>query len=188
MFGTLQIYPSESGPVFVEKADGAAYRARAHHVPHHTACDQCRQRKLRCTGGKPRCSRCATNSNDCSYGTIALSKTQRRRESKRLATRNGLRRPRLATPNRPDSSSITQTVSAGIRHTSIDEGENIISVPLLDSFSCAPETRNVSNSSIPGATEGFSFLDFDPNTTVASDSAFHRKPSSEHQKPPQSIL
>ncbi|KAF7590332.1 hypothetical protein BBP40_002982 [Aspergillus hancockii] len=33
----------------------------------HTACTSCRQRKVRCDGGQPRCNRCAVRGDECVY-------------------------------------------------------------------------------------------------------------------------
>ncbi|KAI5896733.1 uncharacterized protein SCHCODRAFT_02615671 [Schizophyllum commune H4-8] len=58
----------------------------------HIACDFCRQRKLRCTGDKPRCEACVTRDQECSYVPIL----RRRGPGKKRDKVGARRRPRTA--------------------------------------------------------------------------------------------
>ncbi|KAF5684518.1 C6 zinc finger domain-containing protein [Fusarium circinatum] len=88
MFGTLQFnHSANAGPTFVERADGAAFSALGNNVLQHTACNQCRQKKLRCTGRKTGCERCKACSTECTY-TQLFGSNVRRKDRKRTARQN----------------------------------------------------------------------------------------------------
>ncbi|KAK4210843.1 hypothetical protein QBC37DRAFT_428089 [Rhypophila decipiens] len=141
MFGTLRLNPSDAGPIFVERADGAAFSALGNNVPQHTACDQCRQKKLRCTGRKSGCDRCKANSIDCTYTQI-FPGNGRRRERKRPASQHCHSRSRSASAPSP-SPEQTDEVDAGT-HESI--------VVASSRKSKSPPVTRPSNSTPPPVT------------------------------------
>ncbi|KAL2211733.1 hypothetical protein CC79DRAFT_1393013 [Sarocladium strictum] len=120
MFGTLHLSPSETGPIYVEKADSATFNARECHVPLHTACDQCRLKKLRCNGGKPRCNRCSTSSAVCGYSEMTMGTTRRHRESRRSTRRNAVTDADALASTQADSGSV-QPVSSNTQDSAIGE-------------------------------------------------------------------
>ncbi|RAH68888.1 Zn(II)2Cys6 transcription factor domain-containing protein [Aspergillus aculeatinus CBS 121060] len=66
MFGTLRYLPNNQTGEFLERASGEAGTALTN-KPRHAACDNCRVKKIRCSGQKAGCSRCKTHSLPCRY-------------------------------------------------------------------------------------------------------------------------
>ncbi|KAL1745120.1 hypothetical protein HDZ31DRAFT_37126 [Schizophyllum fasciatum] len=55
----------------------------------HIACDFCRQRKLRCTGEKPRCEACRNRDQECSYVPILRRRGPGKKKDKVGSRRRG---------------------------------------------------------------------------------------------------
>ncbi|KAF3386451.1 hypothetical protein F1880_000163 [Penicillium rolfsii] len=66
MFGTLRYLPEKKTGEFLERESGVAGN-KATNKPQHSACDNCRVKKIRCSGRKAGCSRCKTLSLSCNY-------------------------------------------------------------------------------------------------------------------------
>lgn len=174
MFGTLHLSPSETGPVYVEKADGATFAARECHVPHHAACDQCRLKKLRCNGGKPRCNRCSTTSAICAYSEMNPGANRRVRESRRTVTRNGVRNADVPVPRRAETGSV-QTVLSDSQGGTNDES-NMQSLQRLGHGVVSPQaTSNGIDLDVTSATRPDGFLSMDVDSSNVAD--FQRKSS-----------
>ncbi|KAL4922543.1 hypothetical protein BDW62DRAFT_54836 [Aspergillus aurantiobrunneus] len=71
MFGTLRYLPEKKTAEFLERESGAT-------KPQHSACDNCRVKKIRCSGRKAGCSRCKTLSLPCSYTHAPARKGKRK--------------------------------------------------------------------------------------------------------------
>ncbi|CAI7653281.1 unnamed protein product [Penicillium pancosmium] len=78
MFGTLRYLPEKKVGEFLERESGVAEDG-ATNKPQHSACDNCRIKKIRCSGRKAGCSRCKTLSLPCNY-THALTRKRKRKQ------------------------------------------------------------------------------------------------------------
>ncbi|KAA8909873.1 hypothetical protein FN846DRAFT_587829 [Sphaerosporella brunnea] len=80
MFATLHYGPNNKEPVYVERTNHPPVQGQGHQ---HSACDNCRAKKLKCTGQKNRCERCQSKGIACTF-TSAGSKggAKRRRVSR----------------------------------------------------------------------------------------------------------
>ncbi|KAI1426562.1 hypothetical protein F5Y12DRAFT_741516 [Xylaria sp. FL1777] len=78
MFGTLRVGPKSKQIDFVERANGKSFTEMGGVVPPHSACTQCRAKKLGCGGQKPKCSRCNAASLNCVYAPTQGSAGRRR--------------------------------------------------------------------------------------------------------------
>ncbi|GAW14477.1 hypothetical protein ANO14919_038800 [Xylariales sp. No.14919] len=78
MFGTLRVAPQSKQIDYIERADGKAFAEMGGVVPPHSACTQCRAKKIGCGGQKPRCSRCNAASLNCVYAPKETSSGRRR--------------------------------------------------------------------------------------------------------------
>ncbi|KAF5591085.1 C6 zinc finger domain-containing protein [Fusarium pseudoanthophilum] len=174
MFGTLQFnHSANAGPTFVERADGAAFSALGNNVLQHTACDQCRQKKLRCTGRKTGCERCKACSTECTY-TQLFGSNVRRKDRKRTARQNdaatGSQSP--ASEQQSEADTMHSTAAATSRNSpsppvqggnSGDENGSSSSVdPMANPLDATLLEDAAMNSNTSG--DEFVFFDLDPST------------------------
>ncbi|PYH43803.1 Zn(II)2Cys6 transcription factor domain-containing protein [Aspergillus saccharolyticus JOP 1030-1] len=66
MFGTLRYLPENQAGEFLERESGVNGNIPTN-KPQHSACDNCRIKKIRCSGRRAGCSRCKTLSLPCNY-------------------------------------------------------------------------------------------------------------------------
>jgi hypothetical protein len=190
MFGTLQFnHTANAGPTFVERADGAAFSALGSNVPQHTACDQCRQKKLRCTGRKTGCERCKASSTECTY-TQLFGSNVRRKDRKRTASQNdSAASAHSPSPEQqqqqqqPDSDAMQSIVVATITRNSPsaslpaaasvhggnsgdENGSNSSVDPLANDVSRPMDATLPDDTAMSSNTSGeeFVFFDLDPST------------------------
>ncbi|KAF4953743.1 hypothetical protein FGADI_5736 [Fusarium gaditjirri] len=195
MFGTLQFNHSENaGPTFVERADGAAFSALGNNVLQHTACDQCRQKKLRCTGRKTGCERCKACSTECTY-TQLFGSNVRRKDRKRTARQNGAaaqsQSPSSEQQSESDTMQSTVVSSRKSPSVSVQEGNsgddnrsNSSADPSANDISHPMDATLLEDAAMSSNTSGdeFVFFDLDPSTFDLPDSNslpdFHWSPYS----------
>ncbi|KAF2739952.1 hypothetical protein EJ04DRAFT_425731 [Polyplosphaeria fusca] len=105
----------------------------------HAACDECRTRKLKCSGDSPACSRCARESIQCIYSP------QKQMGRPRKRRRDDVRRSIEATPElgRDSTSSSVSGVSAASRPSFGEFG--MMSPPNLNDFSGFPDFPSSEN-------------------------------------------
>ncbi|KAF4439088.1 hypothetical protein FACUT_4442 [Fusarium acutatum] len=194
MFGTLQFnHSANTGPTFVERADGAAFSALGNNVLQHTACDQCRQKKLRCTGRKTGCERCKACSTECTY-TQLFGSNVRRKDRKRTARQSDAAaqsqspsseqqsesdtiQSSVAVTNKSSPSVSMQGANSGDENgsnSSVDPLANPLDATLLED---AAMSSNASGDDIPGIPsprstqpDNFSFLDSRSSTATTATS------------------
>ncbi|TRM64024.1 hypothetical protein BD626DRAFT_493530 [Schizophyllum amplum] len=65
--GSSSQSPNPPSPASNKQPEKPKPRRRAVGTAGHIACDFCRQRKLRCTGAKPKCKACEDRAQECSY-------------------------------------------------------------------------------------------------------------------------
>ncbi|RKL32883.1 hypothetical protein BFJ72_g10383 [Fusarium proliferatum] len=192
MFGTLQFnHSANAGPTFVERADGAAFSALGNNVLQHTACDQCRQKKLRCTGRKTGCERCKACSTECTY-TQLFGSNVRRKDRKRTARQNDAAAQSQSPSSEQQSESDTMQSTAAVTNRtspsasaqgekSGDENGSNSSVDPLANPLDATLLEDAAMSSNTSGDE-FVFFDLDPSTFELPDSNslpdFHWSPYS----------
>ncbi|KAF5606480.1 uncharacterized protein FSUBG_6089 [Fusarium subglutinans] len=192
MFGTLQFnHSADAGPTFVERADGAAFSALGNNVLQHTACDQCRQKKLRCTGRKTGCERCRACSTECTY-TQLFGSNVRRKDRKRTARQNddATRSQSPSSEQQSESDTMRSTItianktspSASVQEensssqngssSSVDPLANPLNATLLEDAAMGSNTSG----------DEFVFFDLEPSTFDLPDSNslpdFHWSPYS----------
>ncbi|KAG4273398.1 hypothetical protein FPRO04_09762 [Fusarium proliferatum] len=192
MFGTLQFnHSANAGPTFVERADGAAFSALGNNVLQHTACDQCRQKKLRCTGRKTGCERCKACSTECTY-TQLFGSNVRRKDRKRTARQNDAAAQSQSPSSEQQSESDTMQSTAAVTNRTSpsasahggnigDENGSSSSVdPLVNPLDATILEDAAMSSNTPG--DEFVFFDLDPSTFDLPDSNslpdFHWSPYS----------
>ncbi|KAI1015510.1 hypothetical protein LB504_011064 [Fusarium proliferatum] len=192
MFGTLQFnHSANAGPTFVERADGAAFSALGNNVLQHTACDQCRQKKLRCTGRKTGCERCKACSTECTY-TQLFGSNVRRKDRKRTARQNDAAAQSQSPSSEQQSESDTMqstaavtngnssSVSAQGRNSGDENGSNSSVNPMADPLDATLLEDAAMSSNTSG--DEFVFFDLDPSTFDLPDSNslpdFHWSPYS----------
>ncbi|EXL98257.1 hypothetical protein NOF04DRAFT_6667 [Fusarium oxysporum II5] len=176
MFGTLQFnHSANAGPTFVERADGAAFSALGNNVLQHTACDQCRQKKLRCTGRKTGCERCKACSTECTY-TQLFGSNVRRKDRKRTARQNDAAAQSTSPEQQSESDAMQSTVVVNSRNSpsvsvqggnSGDEnGSNSSVDPLASDISHPTDATLLEDAAMSSNTSGdeFVFFDLDPST------------------------
>lgn len=176
MFGTLQFnHSANAGPTFVERADGAAFSALGNNVLQHTACDQCRQKKLRCTGRKTGCERCKACSTECTY-TQLFGSNVRRKDRKRTARQNDAAAQSPSPEQQSESDAMQSTVVVNSRNSpsvsvqggnSGDEnGSNSSVDPLASDISHPTDATLLEDAAMSSNTSGdeFVFFDLDPST------------------------
>ncbi|KAF5699351.1 Zn(II)2Cys6 transcription factor (Eurofung) [Fusarium globosum] len=174
MFGTLQFnHSANAGPTFVERADGAAFSALGNNVLQHTACDQCRQKKLRCTGRKTGCERCKACSTECTY-TQLFGSNVRRKERKRTARQNdAAAQSQSPSSEQQSESDIMQSTAAVTNRTSPsasaqggnigdENGSNSSVGPLANPLDATLLEDAAMSSNTSG--DEFVFFDLDPST------------------------
>ncbi|KAG4281923.1 hypothetical protein FPRO06_10827 [Fusarium proliferatum] len=192
MFGTLQFnHSANAGPTFVERADGAAFSALGNNVLQHTACDQCRQKKLRCTGRKTVCERCKACSTECTY-TQLFGSNVRRKDRKRTVRQNDTAAQSQSPSSEQQSESDTMQSTAAVTNrtspsasaqggTIGDENGSNSSVDPLANPLDATLLEDAAMSSNTSGDE-FVFFDLDPSTFDLPDSNslpdFHWSPYS----------
>ncbi|KAH7150991.1 hypothetical protein DER46DRAFT_538399 [Fusarium sp. MPI-SDFR-AT-0072] len=175
MFGTLQFnHSANAGPTFVERADGATFSALGNNVLQHTACDQCRQKKLRCTGRKTGCERCKACSTECTY-TELFGSNVRRKDRKRMARQNDAAQS-PSPEQQSESDAPHSTVVVNSRNSpsvsvqggnSSDEIDSNSSVdPLANDVSHPMDATLLEDAAMSSNTSGdeFVFFDLDPST------------------------
>ncbi|KAG5792788.1 hypothetical protein H9Q69_008146 [Fusarium xylarioides] len=192
MFGTLQFNHSASvGPTFVERADGAAFSALGNNVLQHTACDQCRQKKLRCTGRKTGCERCKACSTECTY-TQLFGSNVRRKDRKRTVRQNDAAAQSQSPVSEQQSESDTTqstiavtdrnspSVSVQGGNSGDEKGSNSSVDPLVNPLDATLLEDAAMSSNTSG--DEFVFFDLDPSTFDLPDSNslpdFHWSPYS----------
>ncbi|KAJ4123818.1 hypothetical protein NW765_006862 [Fusarium oxysporum] len=152
MFGTLQFnHSANAGPTFVERADGAAFSALGNNVLQHTACDQCRQKKLRCTGRK----------------TGSFGSNVRRKDRKRTARQNVAAAQSPSPEQQSESDAMQNTVRFCAGGNSGDEnGSNSSVDPLANDISNPMDATLLEDAAMSSNTSGdeFVFFDLDPST------------------------
>ncbi|KAF5633018.1 C6 zinc finger domain protein [Fusarium sp. NRRL 25303] len=174
MFGTLQFnHSANAGPTFVERADGAAFSALGNNVLQHTACDQCRQKKLRCTGRKTGCERCKACSTECTY-TQLFGSNVRRKDRKRTARQNdaAAQSQSPSSEQQPESDTMQSTaavtnrnspsVSAQGGNSGDENGSNSSVDPLANPLDATLLEDAAMSSNTSG--DEFVFFDLDPST------------------------
>ncbi|KAL4733556.1 hypothetical protein BDV11DRAFT_213667 [Aspergillus similis] len=77
MFGTLRYLPEKKTAEFLKRESGVVGNT-ATNKPQHSACDNCRVKKIRCSGRRAGCSRCKTLSLPCSYTHVPTRKCKRK--------------------------------------------------------------------------------------------------------------
>ncbi|OQE04789.1 hypothetical protein PENVUL_c030G03366 [Penicillium vulpinum] len=77
MFGTLRYQSEKKTGEFLERESGFAGNV-ATNKPQHSACDNCRVKKIRCSGRKAGCSQCKTHSLPCNYAHVPTRKGRRK--------------------------------------------------------------------------------------------------------------
>ncbi|KAE8396121.1 hypothetical protein BDV23DRAFT_168384 [Aspergillus alliaceus] len=77
MFGTLRYLPENKTGEFLERESGVVRNAPTN-KPQHSACDNCRVKKIRCSGRRAGCSRCKTLLLPCSYTHVPTRKCKRK--------------------------------------------------------------------------------------------------------------
>ncbi|CCT72798.1 uncharacterized protein FFUJ_12691 [Fusarium fujikuroi IMI 58289] len=192
MFGTLQFnHSANAGPTFVERTDGAAFSALGNNVLQHTACDQCRQKKLRCTGRKTGCERCKACSTECTY-TQLFGSNVRRKDRKRTARQNDAAAQSQSPSSEQQSESDTMQSTAAVTNRTSpsasaqggdigDENGSSSSVdPLVNPLDVTLLENAAMSSNTPG--DEFVFFDLDRSTFDLPDSNslpdFHWSPYS----------
>lgn len=181
MFGTLQFnHSATTGPTFVERADGAAFSALGNNVPQHTACDQCRQKKLRCTGRKTGCERCKASSTECTY-TQLFGSNVRRKDRKQTTSLNDTANTQSPSPEQSESDVMPSIVvatttsspsaslpaAASVQGNSGDENGSDSSNPLVNDVSRPMDVTlsdDAGNLSSNTSGEEFVLFDLDPCT------------------------
>ncbi|KAI0390651.1 hypothetical protein F5Y17DRAFT_471465 [Xylariaceae sp. FL0594] len=160
MFGTLQLNQRSNTVEFVERADSKSFCDRGNTVPPHSACVNCRAKRLRCDGKKPQCSRCKSSCSalpTCRY-SLAKGGVDRRRTRSTL-NRRPSSPPPASPPKSNDSSDHSTTTPApaaavqlGTEHGDMQAlaSPSFLDVHLFDlsrqtsfpsgaSFECGPE-------------------------------------------------
>ncbi|KAF5973520.1 hypothetical protein FBULB1_8266 [Fusarium bulbicola] len=171
MFGTLQFnHSANAGPTFVERADGAAFSALGNNVLQHTACDQCRQKKLRCTGRKTGCERCKACSTECTY-TQLFGSNVRRKERKRTAWQNdaAARSRSPSSEQQSESDNAAHVTNRTSPSASVQEGNNSDqsgSNSSVDPLANPLDATLLEDAPMGSNTSGdeFVFFDLDPST------------------------
>ncbi|KAG7427955.1 hypothetical protein Forpi1262_v010873 [Fusarium oxysporum f. sp. raphani] len=176
MFGTLQFnHSANAGPTFVERADGAAFSALGNNVLQHTACDQCRQKKLRCTGRKTGCERCKACSTECTY-TQLFGSNVRRKDRKRTARQNDAAAQSPSPEQQSESDAMQSTVVVNGRNSPVvsvqggnsgdENGSNSSVDPLASDISNPMDATLLEDAAMSSNTSGdeFVFFDLDPST------------------------
>ncbi|EAW12424.1 Zn(II)2Cys6 transcription factor domain-containing protein [Aspergillus clavatus NRRL 1] len=77
MFGTLRYLPKKKTGEFLKRESGVVGNI-ATNKPQHSACDNCRVKKIRCSGRRAGCSRCKTLSVPCRYTHVPTRKCKRK--------------------------------------------------------------------------------------------------------------
>ncbi|KAL4880370.1 hypothetical protein BJY04DRAFT_219365 [Aspergillus karnatakaensis] len=86
MFGMLRLDPQSDNHEFIERANGTAYSQLGYSLPPRSACDSCREKKLRCSGHKSGCRRCKNNHARCTYSSTFDAGAKRQRYPAQLQT------------------------------------------------------------------------------------------------------
>ncbi|CAI6332022.1 unnamed protein product [Periconia digitata] len=104
MLGILRVGSEKDSVEFIEHAKGEAASRLGGYVFSHSACENCRLKKLRCSGHRSGCDRCRSQSLKCSYQTADSNSS----------------RPKSKSHSQPNLSDISGTADTGDLPSSLD--------------------------------------------------------------------
>ncbi|KAL9583285.1 MAG: hypothetical protein Q9203_005144 [Teloschistes exilis] len=182
MFGTLRYNSTNDSTEFMDRGYGFLLDDQHAQPGQHAACDQCRSKKLRCSGQKRGCDRCKAASTTCIYSiTRDDGRAKRRRRTDNPNTvkhQNEDRTCQTSTPHDPKSTSVFSSDAAGGEPKSTDNDVllGLCQQELPSSMDSFPGTdAPVTNTTVPPQQDGL-LQELENDFDLLDSSAFDVSP------------